>query len=78
MCTLISRGDLSSEQHAPRPRSPVDDAVEEQDRKEQEGNNSVKLEVKEKPVVLEIPLYSTLNFCLGHSLGAEQSVTDWE
>ncbi|XP_078403088.1 mediator of RNA polymerase II transcription subunit 12 isoform X3 [Cetorhinus maximus] len=44
MCTLISRGDLSSEQHVPRPRSPVDDAAEEQDRKEHEGNNSVKLE----------------------------------
>lgn len=41
MCTLISRGDLASESHLPRPRSPSDD---ESERKEQDAGSSVKME----------------------------------
>lgn len=45
MCTLISRGDLAIDVHGPRPPSPFDDTAEEHDRKEGEGNSSIKLEV---------------------------------
>ncbi|XP_015261170.1 PREDICTED: mediator of RNA polymerase II transcription subunit 12-like, partial [Gekko japonicus] len=44
MCTLISRGDLALDVHGPRPPSPFDDTAEEHDRKEGEGNSSIKLE----------------------------------
>nr|XP_033799825.1 mediator of RNA polymerase II transcription subunit 12 [Geotrypetes seraphini] len=44
MCTLISRGDLALDPHVQRPRSPFDDTGEEHDRKEPEGNSSIKLE----------------------------------
>ncbi|KAJ1196557.1 hypothetical protein NDU88_000425, partial [Pleurodeles waltl] len=44
LCTLISRGDLALDSHAPHPRSPFDDTGEDQDRKEPEGNSSIKLE----------------------------------
>lgn len=46
MCTLISRGDLALDVHGPRPPSPFDDTTEEHDRKEGEGNSSMKLEVR--------------------------------
>uniref|UniRef100_A0A6Q2Y7J9 Mediator complex subunit Med12 domain-containing protein n=1 Tax=Esox lucius TaxID=8010 RepID=A0A6Q2Y7J9_ESOLU len=36
MCTLISRGDLASDSHLPRPRSPSDEPSDESERKEQE------------------------------------------
>lgn len=45
MCTLISRGDLAIDVTGPRPPSPFDDPAEEHDRKEGEGNSSIKLEV---------------------------------
>ncbi|XP_069603385.1 mediator of RNA polymerase II transcription subunit 12 isoform X3 [Ranitomeya imitator] len=44
MCTLISRGDLGLDPHAPRPRSPYEDTADDTDRKEGETNNSIKLE----------------------------------
>ncbi|KAM5126017.1 mediator of RNA polymerase II transcription subunit 12-like, partial [Mantella aurantiaca] len=46
MCTLISRGDLGLDPHAPRPRSPYEDPSDDTDRKEGETNNSIKLEVR--------------------------------
>uniref|UniRef100_H2L5A8 Mediator complex subunit 12 n=1 Tax=Oryzias latipes TaxID=8090 RepID=H2L5A8_ORYLA len=46
MCTLISRGDLASESHLPRPRSPSDD---ESERKEQDAGSSVKMEGSPSP-----------------------------
>uniref|UniRef100_A0A3P8YKQ4 Mediator complex subunit Med12 domain-containing protein n=1 Tax=Esox lucius TaxID=8010 RepID=A0A3P8YKQ4_ESOLU len=45
MCTLISRGDLASDSHLPRPRSPSDEPSDESERKEQEVGSSVKNEV---------------------------------
>uniref|UniRef100_A0A673XZF1 Mediator complex subunit 12 n=1 Tax=Salmo trutta TaxID=8032 RepID=A0A673XZF1_SALTR len=36
MCTLISRGDLASDSHLPRPRSPSDEPSDESERKEQD------------------------------------------
>uniref|UniRef100_W5NE80 Mediator complex subunit 12 n=1 Tax=Lepisosteus oculatus TaxID=7918 RepID=W5NE80_LEPOC len=44
MCTLISRGDLASDSHLPRPRSPSDEPSDESERKEQEAASSVKME----------------------------------
>lgn len=44
MCTLISRGDLASDSHLPRPRSPSDEPSDESERKEQEAGSSVKNE----------------------------------
>ena len=46
MCTLISRGDLASDSHLPRPRSPSDEPSDESERKEQEAGNSGKMEVR--------------------------------
>uniref|UniRef100_A0A8C8DM43 Mediator complex subunit 12 n=1 Tax=Oryzias sinensis TaxID=183150 RepID=A0A8C8DM43_9TELE len=46
MCTLISRGDLASESHLPRPRSPSDD---ESERKEQDAGSSIKMEGSPSP-----------------------------
>uniref|UniRef100_A0A8C5PYK2 Mediator complex subunit 12 n=1 Tax=Leptobrachium leishanense TaxID=445787 RepID=A0A8C5PYK2_9ANUR len=44
MCTLISRGDLGLDPHAPRPRSPYEDPSDDNDRKEGDANSSIKLE----------------------------------
>lgn len=44
MCTLISRGDLASDSHMPRPRSPSDEPSDELERKEQDAGSSVKME----------------------------------
>ncbi len=44
MCTLISRGDLASDSHLPRPRSPSDEPSDESERKEQEAGSSGKNE----------------------------------
>lgn len=44
MCTLISRGDLASDSHLPRPRSPSDEPSDESERKEQDAGSSVKIE----------------------------------
>ncbi|KAL0175599.1 hypothetical protein M9458_027929, partial [Cirrhinus mrigala] len=40
MCTLISRGDLASDSHLPRPRSPSDEPSDESERKEQDAGSS--------------------------------------
>uniref|UniRef100_A0A672MX69 Mediator of RNA polymerase II transcription subunit 12-like n=1 Tax=Sinocyclocheilus grahami TaxID=75366 RepID=A0A672MX69_SINGR len=45
MCTLISRGDLASDSHLPRPRSPGDEPSDESERKEQDAGSSVKMEM---------------------------------
>ncbi|MBN3270456.1 MED12 polymerase, partial [Polyodon spathula] len=44
MCTLISRGDLASDSHLPRPRSPSEEPADESDRKEQEAGVGGKME----------------------------------
>lgn len=44
MCTLISRGDLASDSHLPRPRSPSDEPSDESDHKEQDAGSGVKME----------------------------------
>lgn len=44
MCTLISRGDLASDSHLPRPRSPSDEPSDESERKEQEAGSNGKNE----------------------------------
>lgn len=44
MCTLISRGDLASDSHLPRPRSPSEEPSDESERKEQDAGSSVKME----------------------------------
>uniref|UniRef100_A0A7N6AXK2 Mediator complex subunit Med12 domain-containing protein n=1 Tax=Anabas testudineus TaxID=64144 RepID=A0A7N6AXK2_ANATE len=44
ICTLISRGDLASDSHLPRPRSPSDEPSDESERKEQDAGSSVKME----------------------------------
>lgn len=46
MCTLISRGDLASDSHLPRPRSPSDEPSDESERKEQEGGSNGKNEAR--------------------------------
>uniref|UniRef100_A0A671MJ58 Mediator of RNA polymerase II transcription subunit 12-like n=1 Tax=Sinocyclocheilus anshuiensis TaxID=1608454 RepID=A0A671MJ58_9TELE len=46
MCTLISRGDLASDSHLPRPRSPGDEPSDESERKEQDAGSSVKMEAR--------------------------------
>lgn len=46
MCTLISRGDLASDAHLPRPRSPSDEPSDDSERKEQDAGSSVKMEVR--------------------------------
>lgn len=46
MCTLISRGDLASDSHLPRPRSPSDEPSDESERKEQEAGGSGKNEAR--------------------------------
>uniref|UniRef100_A0A3P9HYA9 Mediator complex subunit 12 n=1 Tax=Oryzias latipes TaxID=8090 RepID=A0A3P9HYA9_ORYLA len=59
MCTLISRGDLASESHLPRPRSPSDD---ESERKEQDAGSSVKMEDTGLSESMEIEHNSSANF----------------
>ena len=46
MCTLISRGDLASDAHLPRPRSPGDDPGDESERKEQDAAAGIKMEAR--------------------------------
>lgn len=46
MCTLISRGDLASDSHLLRPRSPSDEPSDESERKEQEAGGSGKNEAR--------------------------------
>uniref|UniRef100_A0A8B9R9K9 Mediator complex subunit 12 n=1 Tax=Astyanax mexicanus TaxID=7994 RepID=A0A8B9R9K9_ASTMX len=50
MCTLISRGDLASDSHLPRPRSPSDEPSDESERKEQDTGSSVKMEMFSPPM----------------------------
>uniref|UniRef100_A0A8C4EVZ0 Mediator complex subunit 12 n=1 Tax=Dicentrarchus labrax TaxID=13489 RepID=A0A8C4EVZ0_DICLA len=52
MCTLISRGDLASDSHLPRPRSPSDEPSDESERKEQEAGSSGKNEACWKHLLL--------------------------
>uniref|UniRef100_A0A673C4E1 Mediator complex subunit 12 n=1 Tax=Sphaeramia orbicularis TaxID=375764 RepID=A0A673C4E1_9TELE len=53
MCTLISRGDLASDSHLPRPRSPSDEPSDESERKEQDTGSSVKMEMFSPPMHCE-------------------------
>uniref|UniRef100_A0A8C7I9J1 Mediator complex subunit 12 n=1 Tax=Oncorhynchus kisutch TaxID=8019 RepID=A0A8C7I9J1_ONCKI len=53
MCTLISRGDLASDSHLPRPRSPSDEPSDESERKEQDAGSSVKNEMFSPPTHCE-------------------------
>uniref|UniRef100_A0A673N670 Mediator of RNA polymerase II transcription subunit 12-like n=1 Tax=Sinocyclocheilus rhinocerous TaxID=307959 RepID=A0A673N670_9TELE len=53
MCTLISRGDLASDSHLPRPRSPGDEPSDESERKEQDAGSSVKMEMFSPPMHCE-------------------------
>lgn len=48
MCTLISRGDLASDSHLPRPRSPIDEPSDESERKEQEAGGNMKMEARRR------------------------------
>uniref|UniRef100_A0A4W5NUY9 Mediator complex subunit 12 n=1 Tax=Hucho hucho TaxID=62062 RepID=A0A4W5NUY9_9TELE len=45
MCTLISRGDLASDSHLPRPRSPSDEPSDESERKEQEAGSNCPIDL---------------------------------
>uniref|UniRef100_A0A8C7IT06 Mediator complex subunit 12 n=1 Tax=Oncorhynchus kisutch TaxID=8019 RepID=A0A8C7IT06_ONCKI len=51
MCTLISRGDLASDSHLPRPRSPSDEPSDESERRE--AGSSVKNEMFSPPIHCE-------------------------
>uniref|UniRef100_A0A8C7V4L1 Mediator complex subunit 12 n=1 Tax=Oncorhynchus mykiss TaxID=8022 RepID=A0A8C7V4L1_ONCMY len=51
MCTLISRGDLASDSHLPRPRSPSDEPSDESESKE--AGSSVKNEMFSLPMHCE-------------------------
>ncbi|XP_026136992.1 mediator of RNA polymerase II transcription subunit 12 isoform X1 [Carassius auratus] len=62
MCTLISRGDLASDSHLPRPRSPSDEPSDESERKEQETGSSVKMEDTGMSESMEIDHNSSANF----------------
>uniref|UniRef100_A0A8C9Z7P8 Mediator complex subunit 12 n=1 Tax=Sander lucioperca TaxID=283035 RepID=A0A8C9Z7P8_SANLU len=53
MCTLISRGDLASDSHLQRPRSPSDEPSDESERKEQDTGSSVKMEMFSPPMHCE-------------------------
>uniref|UniRef100_A0A7N6APD7 Mediator complex subunit Med12 domain-containing protein n=1 Tax=Anabas testudineus TaxID=64144 RepID=A0A7N6APD7_ANATE len=53
ICTLISRGDLASDSHLPRPRSPSDEPSDESERKEQDAGSSVKMEMFSPPMHCE-------------------------
>uniref|UniRef100_A0A4W5MEI1 Mediator complex subunit 12 n=1 Tax=Hucho hucho TaxID=62062 RepID=A0A4W5MEI1_9TELE len=60
MCTLISRGDLASDSHLPRPRSPSDEPSDESERKE--AGSSVKNEDTGLSESMEIDHNSSTNF----------------
>uniref|UniRef100_W5KWG0 Mediator complex subunit 12 n=1 Tax=Astyanax mexicanus TaxID=7994 RepID=W5KWG0_ASTMX len=62
MCTLISRGDLASDSHLPRPRSPSDEPSDESERKEQDTGSSVKMEDTGLSEPMEIEHNSSANF----------------
>uniref|UniRef100_A0A3B4Z6C5 Mediator complex subunit 12 n=1 Tax=Stegastes partitus TaxID=144197 RepID=A0A3B4Z6C5_9TELE len=62
MCTLISRGDLASDSHLPRPRSPSDEPSDESERKEQDAGSSVKMEDTGLSESMEIDHNSSANF----------------
>uniref|UniRef100_A0A8C1JB92 Mediator complex subunit 12 n=1 Tax=Cyprinus carpio TaxID=7962 RepID=A0A8C1JB92_CYPCA len=62
MCTLISRGDLASDSHLPRPRSPSDEPSDESERKEQDAGSSVKMEDTGMSESMEIDHNSSANF----------------
>ncbi|KAI4897312.1 hypothetical protein NFI96_034020, partial [Prochilodus magdalenae] len=62
MCTLISRGDLASDSHLPRPRSPSDEPSDESERKDQDTGNSVKMEDTGLSEPMEIDHNSSANF----------------
>uniref|UniRef100_A0A8C7IAH1 Mediator complex subunit 12 n=1 Tax=Oncorhynchus kisutch TaxID=8019 RepID=A0A8C7IAH1_ONCKI len=62
MCTLISRGDLASDSHLPRPRSPSDEPSDESERKEQDAGSSVKNEDTGLSELMEIDHNSSANF----------------
>uniref|UniRef100_A0A673XYW3 Mediator complex subunit 12 n=1 Tax=Salmo trutta TaxID=8032 RepID=A0A673XYW3_SALTR len=62
MCTLISRGDLASDSHLPRPRSPSDEPSDESERKEQDAGSSVKNEDTGLSESMEIDHNSSANF----------------
>uniref|UniRef100_A0A9J7Z1N4 Mediator complex subunit 12 n=1 Tax=Cyprinus carpio carpio TaxID=630221 RepID=A0A9J7Z1N4_CYPCA len=62
MCTLISRGDLASDSHLPRPRSPSDEPSDESERKEQDAGSSVKMEDGGMSESMEIDHNSSANF----------------
>uniref|UniRef100_A0A8C2XHS8 Mediator complex subunit Med12 domain-containing protein n=1 Tax=Cyclopterus lumpus TaxID=8103 RepID=A0A8C2XHS8_CYCLU len=53
MCTLISRGDLATDAHLPRPRSPSDEPSDESERKEQDAGSSIKMEMFSPPMHCE-------------------------
>uniref|UniRef100_A0A8C9WC47 Mediator complex subunit 12 n=1 Tax=Scleropages formosus TaxID=113540 RepID=A0A8C9WC47_SCLFO len=50
MCTLISRGDLASDPHLPRPRSPSEEPSDDMECKEQEAGAGVKMEMFSPPM----------------------------
>ncbi|KAE8584082.1 hypothetical protein XENTR_v10020816 [Xenopus tropicalis] len=92
MCTLISRGDLGIDPHAPRPRSPYEDPSDDTDRKEGEANSSIKLEdttlsetmdidhgsgaLFEDMEKSEFPMFSPAMRCEGRSPGPEDGDRD--
>uniref|UniRef100_A0AAQ4S602 Mediator complex subunit 12 n=1 Tax=Gasterosteus aculeatus aculeatus TaxID=481459 RepID=A0AAQ4S602_GASAC len=53
MCTLISRGDLATDSHLPRPRSPSDEPSDESERKEQDAGSGIKMEMFSPPMHCE-------------------------
>nr|XP_023688070.1 mediator of RNA polymerase II transcription subunit 12 isoform X2 [Paramormyrops kingsleyae] len=62
MCTLISRGDLASDPHLPRPRSPGDEPSDDMERKEQEAGGVVKMEYTSLSESMENEPNSSANF----------------
>uniref|UniRef100_A0AAY4DLP5 Mediator complex subunit Med12 LCEWAV-domain domain-containing protein n=1 Tax=Denticeps clupeoides TaxID=299321 RepID=A0AAY4DLP5_9TELE len=62
MCTLISRGDLASDLHLPRPRSPSDEPSDESERKEQDAGSSVKMEDASLSESMELDHNSSAHF----------------
>ncbi|XP_056899560.1 mediator of RNA polymerase II transcription subunit 12 isoform X3 [Takifugu flavidus] len=62
MCTLISRGDLASDSHLPRPRSPSDEPSDESERKDQEAGSNCKNEDTSLSESMEIDHNSSANF----------------
>ncbi|KPP79951.1 mediator of RNA polymerase II transcription subunit 12-like [Scleropages formosus] len=62
MCTLISRGDLASDPHLPRPRSPSEEPSDDMECKEQEAGAGVKMEYTGLSESMEIEPNSSANF----------------